>query len=690
VSAAQDFLVEIGTEELPPKALRNLAEQFGAEMTARLRDAGLKFGEVHTYATPRRLAVAVGTLAVAQPTQRFERRGPAVGAAFDSAGQPTAAALGFARSCGVEFSALGRLETDKGQWLVYRGEQAGRAAAELLPEIVAASLAALPIPKRMRWGAGDDEFVRPVHWLVMLHGTAVVPSTILGVSASDMTRGHRFMGAETIVLRDAAEYCPRLEHEGRVLADFAVRRARVHEMVVSCAQENGGRALFDDMLLDEVTALVEWPVPIVGSFDPHFLAVPREALVATMQGNQKYFPLEDATGRLLNRFVTISNIESPHPEFIRDGNERVIRPRLSDAAFFFDKDRRTPLAARGPALASIVFERRLGSLLDKTERVARLAGRLAPLFGADQEHAERAAALSRCDLLSEMVGEFPELQGTMGRYYALDTGELPEVAAAIGEFYQPRFAGDALPVSNTGRCLACADRLDSLLGIFSIGGAPSGDKDPYALRRAALGCLRICIEAAVPLDLEQALAEAAACYAVPPDAKVGRDVLDFVRERSRAYFGDRGVRADVVEAVLATRPSVPLDLARRVTAVEHFSRLPQAEALAAANKRIANILRKAETGGDAVEPARLVESAEQALYAAAEATDATAASLLSRGDYTAYLEQLAALHDPVNAFFDRVLVMADDASLRANRLALLGRIHAMFLRVADIALVSSQ
>ncbi len=683
-----DFLVEIGTEELPPKALKALSERFASEIESGLRAAGLGFTGVASFATPRRLAVLVAALVDTQPTQAIERRGPAVSAAFAADGKATPAALGFARSCGVPIDGLARVQTDKGEWLVYRAQQMGRATRELLPGMVAAALTALPIPKRMRWGARSEEFVRPVHWVVMLHGGEIVPAEILGIASGKQTRGHRFMGTPHLTLANPGEYVHRLEQEGKVIASFAARRATIAALVHDAAQALDCRAIMHDDLLDEVTALVEWPAPIIGTFEAHFLQVPREVLIATMQGNQKYFPLEGHDGQLINRFVTISNIESPTPELIRDGNERVIRPRLSDAAFFYAKDRKTSLAARTERLDAIVFERRLGSLLEKTTRVMRLAEHLAPLFDAAPAHAARAAWLSRADLLSEMVGEFPELQGIMGRYYAEHDGEAPEVAHALGEFYRPRFAGDDIPTSAVGRCVACADRLDTLLGIFSVGGAPTGDKDPYALRRAALGCLRLCIESDVGLDLKAALEFAAGGFAGDVTAPT-QAVFEFMLERSRAYFAERGYHGDVIEAVLSTQPRVPRDLARRIAAVAAFSLLPQAAALAAANKRIANILKKADAIPEEADLSVLCEPAEIALAAAVMATDRCSAERLAAGEYAAYLARLAELHDPINAFFESVLVMAEAPALRAARLALLHQIHQMFLRVADIALITA-
>jgi len=683
MSSTRDLLIELGTEELPPKALPGLSTAFHDELTRRLRVARFAFDASRAYASPRRLAVLVENLEATQPAQQVERRGPAKAAAFGADGRPTPAALGFARSCGVDFEALETLSTDKGEWLVYRAHQAGRHIRELLPQFLEEALAALPIPKRMRWGSGDAEFVRPVHWLVALHGTEVLPAQAYGVSSGNTSRGHRFIGEQAIVIPQPRDYPGLLESRGKVIVDFDVRRERVRALVQEAAAAAGGQALLDEALLTEVTALVEWPVPVTGSFDAHFLEVPREALVASMQGHQKYFPLEDARGNLLNLFVTISNIDSPRPEAIRDGNERVIRPRLSDAAFFWRKDRGVTLASRLIRLGDMVFERRLGSLLDKSQRVAALAGELAGAFGAAPAAARRAGELSRCDLLSEMVGEFPELQGTMGSHYARHDGESPEVCVALAEFYQPRFAGDAIPGSPAGRATALAEKLDSLVGIFGIGSAPTGDKDPYALRRAALGALRICVEGAADLDLLAALHHAAAAYGNKLAADTADEVFAFVMERARGYFGDRGTRADVVEAVLAVRPLRPLDIARRLAAVESFLQLPQATALAAANKRIANLLRKApEADGGSVDSAQLVEPAERQLAAAVERVEADRAA-----DYAGYLQQLAALHDPVNAFFDGVMVMAEDEALRANRLRLLARLQRLFLHVADVGLI---
>jgi glycyl-tRNA synthetase beta chain len=690
MSAAADLLIELGTEELPPKALLGLSTHFHQEILRGLADAGVTHGASRAFATPRRLAVLIDAVPARQPDQKLERRGPAIAAAYDKQGAPSGATLGFARSCGVDFSALERLETDKGAWLVFRSEAAGQTIDALIPGIVERALAALPIPKRMRWGSADHEFVRPVHWLVLVHGESTIPASVYGIASGAITRGHRFMGSQAIQINRPADYAAQLATDGKVVADFAERRAKVLDAVTAAATAAGGQAIIDPALLDEVTALVEWPSAITGSFDAHFLDVPREALIASMQGHQKYFPLEDAQGGLLNQFITIANIESPEPAVIRNGNERVIRPRLSDAAFFWNKDRAQRLDARLARLGEMVFERRLGTLLEKSERIAALAGQLAPLFQAEPTTAARAGLLSRCDLVSEMVGEFPELQGTMGAYYARQDGEGEAVANALGEFYQPRFAGDDIPSSGPGRCVALADKLDSLTGIFGVGGAPTGDKDPYALRRAALGCLRICIESDSAIDLAQALEQAASGHGERITPATATAVFDFVLERARGYFVDRGSRADVVESVLVTRPGAPRELARRIAAVDAFLQLPEAVALAAANKRIGNILRKATgfTPG-ATDNAHLVEAAELALARELEDASLQTAGFAEAGDYQAYLARLARLQAPVNAFFEQVMVMADDPVLRNARLQLLYALQALFLRVADISLIAS-
>ena len=689
MSDQRDLLVEIGTEELPPKALRRLSNAFAEGVRSRLEAAELAHGEVHPYASPRRLAVWVRGVADGQEDKEVERRGPALTAAFDDDGNPTKAAQGFARSCGVEVDALEKVETDKGAWLVHRATQAGQPTTALLPEMVREALEGLPIPKRMRWGSEQVQFVRPVHWAVLLFGDQVVEAEILGVPTGRESRGHRFHHPEPLYVGAPAAYGPLLESEGRVLADFDARREAIRGQVLEAAARVEGEAVIDESLLEEVTGLVEWPVAVVGEFDPAFLELPPEVLVSAMQGHQKYFHLVDGNGALQPRFIAISNIESHEPEQVRHGNERVLRPRLADADFFWRQDRAHRLADRVESLREVVFEKRLGTLYDKTRRAEALAGTVAEAIGADAALAARAARLAKCDLMTEMVGEFPELQGTMGLYYAQHDGEHEDVCLALDEQYRPRFAGDALPTTEVARALAVADRLDTLVGIFGIGQPPSGDKDPYALRRAALGVLRILIEDGLDLDLVPLIAAAEKAYrddGVELGADVSEQVVEFMMERLRAYYQDRDVAPDTFDAVRATRPTRPVDFDRRVRAVTAFRELAEAEALAAANKRIHNILRKAEgTVADSYDAAALVEPREQALAERLEALASEVEPLLESGAYEKALRALAGLREPVDAFFDEVMVMAEDPTVRANRLALLKRLSGLFLATADIS-----
>ncbi|MGE0384418.1 MAG: glycine--tRNA ligase subunit beta [Gammaproteobacteria bacterium] len=684
MSAPQDALIEIGTEELPPKALRALADAFIDGVRRELAATRLAHGEVRGYATPRRLAARVRALATHEPDHEVVRRGPAVSAAFDANGAPTGAARGFARSCGVEVDALERIVTDQGEWLGFRKAERGRPATEIVPRIVSAALDRLPIPKRMRWGSGSAEFVRPVHWVVLLHGSEVIDAEILGVRSGRVTRGHRFHHPAPIELAHPDEYVGRLA-DAQVDVDFDARRARIRTLVEDAGRAAGGTALIDAALLDEVTALVECPVPVTGGFDRDFLRLPREVLISTLQEHQRYFPIADAEGRLLPAFITLANLNSTDPAQVRAGNERVVRPRLADAAFFWDKDLKRPLGDHLDALRDMVYHERLGSLYDKSLRVERLAREIGAALGADAEIVGRAARLSRCDLLTHMVGEFPELQGVMGRYYASAAGEPADLASALDEIYRPRHAGDHLPATGAGRALAIADKLDTLVGIFGVGLTPTGDKDPYALRRAALGVLRICIESGLDLDLADLLGRAVRAYGdLLGTTAVADTVLDFMLERLRNYYADAGIAADGFEAVLARRPTRPLDFDRRVRAVEAFRRLPAAASLAAANKRIGNILRKAEAAPETVRSDLLGEPAERALAEAMQVAGAAVAPLVARGEYAEALTSLAQLREPVDAFFDTVLVMADDRAVRENRLALLQQLHRRFLDIADI------
>ncbi len=691
MSETRDLLIEIGTEELPPKALRRLSLAFADGISAGLEAAALKPSRVVPYATPRRLAVLVSDLPAAQQDQETVRRGPALSAAFDDEGCATQAAVGFARSCGVTVEQLDQLETDKGSWLAYRALQQGLPAVELVPDLLRKALAALPIPKRMRWGDRTDEFVRPVHWVVLLFGDEVIAADILGVRADRYTRGHRFHHPDPIYLGEPQAYLPLLETEGQVLVDYAARREAIRAQVMEQAKLLDGQPLIDDELLDEVTALVEWPVALSGRFDETFLQVPSEALISSMQDHQKYFPVLDAQGNLLPHFITVANLVSKDPAQIRAGNERVIRPRLADAAFFWNQDRKQRLEQRTDGLRNMVFEKRLGTLFDKQQRVASLAASIAAAIGAETTHAQRAALLCKCDLLTSMVFEFPELQGVMGRYYALHDAEPHAVADAIREHYLPRFAGDELPATPTGQALALADRLDSLVGIFAIGQQPSGDKDPFALRRAALGLIRICIERQLNLDIEQLLNTAAQTFEASVNAATAVNaVFDYVMDRLRGYYQEAGVEADLVEAVLATRPTRPLDFDRRVQACNVFRGLPEAQSLAAANKRISNILKKWDQPiPAAVDRQLLIDAAEKQLAERLAGASTAVLPLMDNGDYTPALKQLAALKEPVDAFFDSVMVMTEDSALRDNRLALLQSLRNLFLRVADLSRLQS-
>jgi glycyl-tRNA synthetase beta chain len=684
-----DLLVEIGTEELPPIALPVLSRALTEGFRDQLKTNGIGFETIESFAAPRRLALLIRGIQTRQPDQESVRRGPAVQAAFDAEGQPTKALLGFARSCGVEVEALGREETDKGSWLVYRSVTPGRETAQLVPDMTEAALAGLPIPKRMRWGDRSEEFVRPVHWVCLLLGTEPIAGTVMGLPAETRTRGHRFHHPAPIAIGRASDYAATLREQGRVEPSFELRRERIREQVMSLAASNGLRARLDPELLGEVTALVEWPQALLCKFDERFLEIPPEVLIETMQSNQKYFPVEDMHGALQAHFITVANIESRDPDQVRAGNERVIRPRFSDAAFFWSQDLKQPLEAFAPRLETVVFQDKLGTQAAKCARVARLGRELAPAIGVDPALVERAAALSKCDLMTAMVFEFPGLQGTMGRYYAERSGEDACVSAAMADQYRPRFAGDELPVSPCGRALALADRLDTLVGIFGIGLRPTGTKDPYALRRASIAVLRLLIETPLDLDLRDLLERAATGF---PAGLLATDtvdaVLNYMLERLRGYYSDQVVAVDTVESVIHTGVTNPWDLDRRIAAVAQFRRLPAADALAAANKRIRNILLKAEPS-DLAEggpnPALLVEVPEQRLAERIAELGARVEPLAETRDYVAILETLAELREDVDAFFDEVMVMAEDPATRRNRLQLLRSLSALFLRVADIS-----
>ncbi|MBT8767343.1 glycine--tRNA ligase subunit beta [Metapseudomonas boanensis] len=679
--SAQDFLVELGTEELPPKALKSLGDAFLAGIEQGLKSAGLGYTKAQVYAAPRRLAVLIEQLATQQPDRSVNLDGPPVQAAFDAEGKPTQAALGFARKCGVDLELIDK----SGPKLKFSQSIPGQPAAGLLPGIVESSLAALPIPKRMRWAARREEFVRPTQWLVMLFGEEVVDCVILAQKAGRESRGHRFHNPDNIRISKPSTYLEDLR-AAHVLADFAERREIIAKRVAELAAEQKGTAVVPADLLDEVTALVEWPVPLVCSFEERFLAVPQEALISTMQDNQKYFCLLDAQGKLLPRFITVANVESKDSMQIISGNEKVVRPRLTDAEFFFKQDKKQKLESFNERLKNVVFQAQLGTVYEKAERVSRLAGFVAEQIGADPIRAARAGLLAKCDLATEMVGEFPEMQGIAGYYYALNDGEPEDVAHALNEQYMPRGAGAELPQTLTGAAVAVADKLDTLVGIFGIGMLPTGSKDPFALRRQALGVLRILIEKQLGLDLAAAVAFAVDLYGAKVKAEgLADQVLEFVFDRLRARYEDEGVDVAVYLAVRAVQPVSALDFDQRVQAVQAFRALAEAAALAAANKRVSNLLSKADGSVPAaVDSALLQEPAEQALAkAVAEAEQALAVA----GSYRETLERLASLREPVDSFFEAVLVNAEDAAVRSNRYALLAKLRGLFLGVADISVL---
>ena len=680
---AQDFLVELGTEELPPKALKILGEAFLAGVEKGLKASGLDYTSARMYAAPRRLAVLVEQLAAQQPDRTVNLDGPPLQAAFKD-GQPTQAALGFAKKCGVELSQIDQ----SGPKLRFTQSISGQPAASLLPGIVETSLNELPIPKRMRWGARKTEFVRPSQWLVMLFGDSVIDCEILAQKAGRVSRGHRFHANHDMRISKPANYAEDLR-SAYVIADFAERRELIAKRIDELATAEQGVAIVPPALLDEVSALVEWPVPLVCSFEERFLEVPQEALIITMQDNQKYFCLLDSNGKLLPRFITVANIESKDPAQITSGNEKVVRPRLTDAEFFFKQDKKQKLESFNTRLQNVVFQAQLGSVYDKAARVAKLAGFIAAQVGGDAERASRAGLLSKCDLASEMVGEFPEMQGIAGYYYALNDGEPEDVAKALNEQYMPRGAGAELPQTLTGAAVAVADKLDTLVGIFGIGMLPTGSKDPYALRRAALGVLRILIEKDLDLDLVAAIKVAIENFAdkIKTDGLAGQ-VQDFIFDRLRARYEDEGVEVAVYQAVRAVSPASPLDFDQRVQAVQQFRQLPEATALAAANKRVANILAKAE--GELPEKAsahHFDNPSEFTLNAAILHAQQTVQPMAASRQYNLALSQLAALREPVDAFFDAVLVNAEDSAVRANRYALLKQLRELFLGVADISVL---
>ena len=686
-----DCLIELGTEELPPKALKSLSQSFAELMRKSLEQADLKSASVEVFATPRRLAMLFRDIALQQPAQVIEKRGPAVQAAFDAEGNPSRAALGFASSCGVEVGELSQRDTDKGSWLYFEKTAPGLCLKQVLPDLLDQALARLPIPRRMRWGELDDEFVRPVKWLVMMIGDELVKASVFGVESSTTSYGHRFHAPDKLKIGSAGEYEITLLSQGLVMANFERRKNTIRSLVKETANRLGGVVHIEDDLLEEVTALVEYPVAVSGEFDKAFLQVPQEVLVMTMQDNQKYFAVFDENKRLLPYFITISNVDSKKPEVVAQGNERVIRPRFADAQFFFQQDQKQALSILGLRLETVVFQAQLGSIADKVHRIASLAEFIAAKIGADQSLVKRAAELCKCDLMSEMVGEFPKLQGVMGRYYAEHDNENALVSAAIEQHYWPKYAGDVLPESDVAQCLALADRLDSLIGIFAIGQKPSGVKDPFALRRAALGVVRILIERALSVDLRE-LCEYSIKH-MPKSVQtqnVVDEVFDYILDRLRAYYQERDIGFDIVDAVITAKVTVLFDCDRRIQAVSRFQSNEAALALAAANKRINNILKKqSEFERPSINPALLIETAEIQLYQQLEVVQKQANELFADGHYLDGLEQLAKLRPAVDRFFDEVMVMVDDESIKNNRLALLEQLLLCFRQVADFSRIQS-
>ncbi|MDM7485942.1 MAG: glycine--tRNA ligase subunit beta [Vibrio metschnikovii] len=685
---AKEFLIELGTEELPPKQLRTLAEAFAANFSTELAAAELTHDGVKWFATPRRLALKVTNLAEKQTDKVLEKRGPAVSVAFDAEGNPTKAAQGWARGNGITVEQADRLKTEQGEWLLFKQEVKGQAAKAIVVELAAKALANLPIAKPMRWGDKETQFIRPVKTLTILLGDELINGEILGVASARTIRGHRFMGEKEFTIDSAQQYPDILEQRGKVIADYETRKATIIAGAQQAAQQVGGIAELDDDLVEEVTALVEWPVVLTAKFEEKFLNVPSEALVYTMKGDQKYFPVYDANKQLLPNFIFVTNIESKEPRHVIEGNEKVVRPRLADAEFFFNTDLKSKLIDRLPQLETAIFQQKLGTIKDKTDRITELAGYIAEQIGADVAQAKRAGLLAKCDLMTSMVFEFTDTQGVMGMHYARHDGEPEAVALAMNEQYMPRFAGDQLPTDGVSSALAMADKLDTIVGIFGIGQAPKGS-DPFALRRASLGVLRIIVEYGYKLDLVDLVAKAKSLFGDRlTNQAVEHDVIEFMLGRFRAWYQDEGFSVDVIQAVLARRPTKPADFDQRVKAVSHFRELEAAEALAAANKRVGNILAKFAGQVPAeVDLALLQEPAEKALAQDVAVMSEALEPVFASGDYQQALSQLASLREPVDAFFDNVMVMADDEALKQNRLTLLNDLRNLFLQIADISLL---
>ncbi|RZF89701.1 glycine--tRNA ligase subunit beta [Pseudoalteromonas sp. S4488] len=686
--SAENLLVEIGTEELPPKALRKLAESFAENLATELSSLELNHQGVNWYASPRRLGLRVSALEAKQSDKVVEKRGPAVSAAFDADGNPTKAAMGWARGCGIDVSDAQTLETDKGAWLLHKAQVEGQATTSLMSDAVNKALAKLPIPKPMRWGANKTQFIRPVHTATILFGSTLIEGEILGKQVGNQLQGHRFHHPEKVTINHADDVFDVLK-SAYVVADFEARKAQIREQIEAAASAVNAKVAMDEDLLEEVTSLVEWPVTLTATFEEAFLDVPSEALIYTMKDDQKYFPLLDQDGNLLNKFLFVSNIESKDPSVVIAGNEKVVRPRLADAQFFYETDKKKTLESRLESLDTVLFQKQLGTLKDKSERISELAGYIAEQLGADAELAKRAGLLSKTDLMTEMVMEFTDVQGVMGMHYARHDGEAEEVALAQNEQYMPRFAGDNLPTNVISCAVAIADKFDTLVGIFGIGQAPKGDKDPFALRRAAIGALRIMVEKSLPLDILDLVAKSQTLFGEKlTNLNVSTDVFEFMLGRFRAWYQDEGIEVDVIQAVLARRPTKPVDFDRRVKAVSHFRTLDASEALAAANKRVSNILAKNDitTQGD-VNESLLSDDAEKVLASHVAKFATELAPLYANGDYQEALSQLAGIRESVDNFFDNVMVMADDEAVKQNRLALLSQLSRLFLDIADISVL---
>jgi len=680
------LLIEIGTEELPPKSLTKLRDAFSQNIKKLFGKSGLEIGEVAAYATPRRLSVCVQNVAEKQKDRIDEKRGPSLIHAYDGNGDPTKAALGFARSCGVDFTELSTTKKAEGEWLYHSQKVEGATISKILPDIISEALKSLPVAKKMKWGNRKDEFVRPVQWLVILHGTSVIPASVMGVNSDRITRGHRFHGQENIKISDAANYEKALETKGHVIPSFEKRKDQIIKDIHKTNEKVNGNVEIDQSLLNEVVGLVEWPSVILGNFDAHFLSLPEEVLISSMQKHQKYFPVRSGDGGLTNNFVTICNIKSRDPNIIRKGNERVIRPRLADAEFFFKTDTANPLENRQEHLDRMTFEKRLGTLLDKTKRITVVAGEISELCNAKQVDTNRAAQLARCDLLTEMIGEFPDLQGVMGGYYAEKDGENAEVCKAIKEFYHPRFSGDTIPSTATGRCVTLADKIDSIVGLFGVGLAPTGDKDFYALRRAAVGVFRIIIESNIEIDLQNLIVVAKKQFTtISFSDTIAVDILSFIDDRMRSYYLDAGLPIDAFNSVPSLKIISPLEKDRRVKAVNEYRKLPQAESLSAANKRINNILKKSEQKTHSSWSDKLlIDDSEKALAEKINLLRPQLEKLFGERKYVEYMQKLAELSDNVNSFFEGVMIICDEKEIQQNRISLLHDLQTLFSRIADI------